>query len=231
MKRFLSVAAMVVLAAGVSFGQWTSTPGGLKVNGDLQVNGDLKTKGGAVSIADQDLAAPTAVATASTITERNIGVVQRTQITFDLSDTSVDLNVADGAHGDGQQIFTFPEGRILILGAALDATTVTTTNYNASTADIFTTGIGTATAGDDDALTSTEVDIIASTNNDTAGGGTASFTWEADMTSGADSVFDGTSTPVSLYVNTACAAANNSADNIVSASGTLNVVWVYLGDD
>jgi len=158
------------------------------------------------------------------------GALRRTVITF----TNITEIATDGSdEGESQLLYTFPEGRILIIGAAIDTTNSVATNaFNASTDDIYYTAIGTAAAGDDADLTGTEADIIAKASNDTTSDTVLDFSWEADMTAGGDSVFDGTATAVKLYYNFAVADASTKANvtNTMSV-GSLAVDWVFLGDD
>ena len=155
--------------------------------------------------------------------------IQYTVVSLDaISETATDGT----AEGESQQILVFPEGRILILGGAIDATVTVNTNvFEASTADTFVTSIGTVAAADDAALTSTEADFIASTTHDTASGTTLTFAWEADFTSGADSVFDGTATAEDLYFNFGIPDANMSGDVTCVVSGTMTILWSMIGDD
>lgn len=147
--------------------------------------------------------------------------------------TNVTRTATDGGdRGLSAPLVTFPEGRILIMSAAIDCTVTCSSNFNASTDDVFVTSIGTASNAVGDAtLSGTEVDIIASTEHDTASGDTVSFAWEADMTAGGDTVFDGTTTAVQLFWNAGVLDANTSGDVSITNAGTANVIWAFLGDD
>jgi len=113
-----------------------------------------------------------AVAKAGVATDVNyVGGVHYDVVTF----TNVVETATDGSdEGESQEILTFPEGRILILGAAINCTVTNTLGFEANPNDVFLVSIGTAAAGDDATLTSTEADIIASTTLDTAGNTDAS---------------------------------------------------------
>ncbi|MFH1604471.1 MAG: hypothetical protein ABIH03_11255 [Pseudomonadota bacterium] len=166
---------------------------------------------------------------ATTITDV-AGAVRRTTITF----ASVIETLTDGSdEGESQLLMTFPEGRILIIGAAIDADTANggAEMWEASDNDHYFVGIGTAAAEDDATLSGTECDIIAAQDNDTAAGATTTFTWEADMTAGADTVFDGTATAVALYFNTCAADTSLDATGTITLTGSMTVIWVWLGDD
>ena len=157
--------------------------------------------------------------------------VQKTILTF----AAFTKTFTDGSdEGESQLLYTFPEGRIYILGAAINAAVTNDAGFEASENDIWYGAIGTAAAGDDGDLTGTEADIIDKTTFDTAGGTDGHHEWEADFTAGADTVFDGTDTPVKLYFNAAAANTSISTNNAtcgMQAGGTLAVYWINLGDD
>lgn len=157
--------------------------------------------------------------------------VQKTVLTF----AAFTKTFTDGSdEGESQLLYTFPEGRIYILGAAINAAVTNDAGFEASANDTWHGAIGTAAAGDDADLTGTEADIIAKTTFDTASGTAGHHEWEADMTAGGDSVFDGTATAVSLYANFAAANGSITTNNAtagIQAGGTLNVYWIHLGDD
>lgn len=146
--------------------------------------------------------------------------------------TNVIETFTDGSdEGESAELMTFPEGRILFLSAAVNSTVTCGGAFEASANDIFYTGIGTVAAADDATLSGTEQDIIAVTTHDTVSGGTVTFEWETDMTAGGDDVFDGTASAVKLFFNAAVADTSISADVSITNIGTLNVIWVFLGDD
>jgi hypothetical protein len=174
-----------------------------------------------------NLASASATAAAGYISEAS-GQVHRDVINF----TNVVEIATDGSdEGESQELLTFPEGRILILGAAINAVCTVSSNFNASTADTFDVAIGTAACNDAADLTSTEADIIASTTLDTISSTTLALDWEADMTAGADTVFDGTASAAKLYFNMGVANANITGNMTNTVTGTLSVIWVFLGDD
>lgn len=155
-----------------------------------------------------------------------VGVVHRSRFTFNNTMTATD----GSAEGESSLLYTFPEGRIYILGVAIDATVVNTAT-EADTNDTFVMAIGTAAAADDATLTSTEADIIASTTF-SDGAVTLTNAWEADFTAGADTVFDGTASAVTLNLNAGIADANiTTNDFTVTVTGSGNVFWINLGDD
>jgi len=157
-----------------------------------------------------------------------MGAVHYDVFTF----TNVIDTATDGSdEEESTKLCSFPEGRILILGASIDCTVTCGTNFNASANDVFKTAIGTGAADDNGTLENDEVDIIAAAEHDTVSGTTTSFEWEADMTAGGDAVYDGTAAASSLYFELEVLDASSSGDVSVTNSGEMRVIWVYLGDD
>lgn len=161
------------------------------------------------------------VETVADATVTTVGVLRQTTLTLALTGAN-DIDLADGAdHGAGVKVYEFPAGRILILGAVIDCVTaIENATEGAATVDL---AVGTATAADDATLTSTEANVIPSTA--TANG---ESTWKTAMAASAQ--FDGTSTPVSLYVNAGVTNAISASAVTVSIAGTLKVTWCNLGD-
>lgn len=153
----------------------------------------------------------------------------RTTLTLAVSGGQL-VTLADGDHGGGRALYTFPEGYIYIVGGVLNASAVTNTaNFNASTNDTFSFAIGTATAADDNDLTSTEANVIAKQTVDTDSGGT--LTRALTNTGITTPIYvDGTAAAVGLFANFAVADAMNTDANDFGVVGTLTVVWAYLGD-
>ena len=167
------------------------------------------------------------VANKCTVVERGDGSIHQTVLTLTLTGTH-DLDLADGAHGTGIKIYDLPEGRILVLGATINASVAHNGAFNPSTADTFSFAVGTAVGADDDDLTSTEVDLIPKLTLDTASGGTSPLAAAGALAASAH--FDGTTTAKDVYVNVACAAANNSGATTYAVTGTLTLSWINLGD-
>ena len=148
---------------------------------------------------------------------------------FTLGTSGIATNGSE--EGRGVAFGTFPQGRIHIQSAAVDLVVTNTAAFDANPADVYLVGIGTAAAGDDNTLSSTEVDIIAATTLDTTGNTVSNFTVQADFTAGADTMFDGTSTATKLYWNWACADANITNDVTIGVAGAVAVVWNFVLDD
>lgn len=158
---------------------------------------------------------------------KQVGFLYQTQITL----SALAQSVVNGTEYQGTKIWTFPEGRILVLGttATLQQTTTSdpTTTLNAGVTGAI--ALGTATASNV-SLTSTMVDLLPSTAF------TSSSTINVAGTAvkaalAASAQFDGTTTAKPVYLNTAFATTTDvDADAAQTISGTILITWVHLGD-
>jgi len=164
------------------------------------------------------------VAGVGSVIEQGDGLSHRTIITV----TNVTLAVADGGFEDSAKIYDFPEGRILVEGVTCDlVSTLTTTNFNASTADLFNMAVGTAanSAGDG---TINSVDLIPNVSIDTDSGTTLTNAVQSALAVSAQ--FDGTTTAKDAYINMGVPAANDNGANTNVVTGTITFTWKNLGD-
>jgi hypothetical protein len=160
--------------------------------------------------------------TGVTAVEYGVGEFHKTVLTL----APAAISVADGAQNAHAHIYTFPAGAIKILCATLDGVIVNTANFNASTADIYNAGIGTADGSG--TLSTTEQNVIAVTAFDTASGTVLSFDWHAQTDIVA--LLDGTSSAVDVRINIDVPTANDSGLNTFTVTGTLTLIWVNAGD-
>ena len=230
----LDVTGASTLLGAVIIDDTVSITGAVDVTGAIVGSTTIANQTG--TLGDSEATQSALVATAGIATDANyIGAIHHDVITF----TNVTDTFTNGvANGQSQIVCTFPVGRILILGAAVDLTLDITTNVWEDTGDdVFLISMGTAAAAAAEAtLTGTEADIIVSTELDTVaaggdGGSVFQFQIELDMTAGGDSVFDGTSSAVSLYFNGACADASISGNATYIVTGAASVTWAWLGTD
>lgn len=168
-----------------------------------------------------------ALAGGVSVTEYGGGMVHKTVFTLSsLSVTMTDHTTA-GCHGS-QQIYDWPEGLLTILGATTNLTTAKGSGGLATGAALVGS-LGTVTTQTDNAtLTTTEADIIPSTSG--------TFTSSAGTLKGKSTTsqlvqFDGTATAKDLYLNLAVPDADSSADDTVTVSGTITVLWLNAGDN
>lgn len=155
------------------------------------------------------------------------GALHIVKLTLD----NVGQTVVNGTEYQGTKIYTFPEGRILVLGVTATLRQKTTSAL-ASTLNASVTGaiaLGTATASNV-SLTSTMVDLLPSTAF------TSSATINVPGTAvssalAASAQFDGTTTAKSMYLNTAYATTTDVDGNATQTiSGSITVSFIYLGD-
>jgi hypothetical protein len=123
------------------------------------------------------------------------------------------------------KIVDLPQGNITFLGATADLTiSRATTNIAANAAVVAS--LGTVAAGADATLTSTEANLIPSmTATLSSGNGTA----KGESTT--VTMFDGTTTPIPIYLNFAMPDAASSANDALIVSGKIIVAYVNSGDN
>ena len=168
-------------------------------------------------------------AAVSTVKVKNeqFGSFNKTTLTLD----NVAQTVVNGTEYQGTKLFTFPEGRILVLGTTATLKQKTTSTL-ASTLNASSTGaiaLGTATASST-TLATTMVDLLPSTAfTSSATVNVAGTAVSSALASSAQ--FDGTSTAKSVYLNTAYATTTDvDGDATQTISGTVVICWVNLGD-
>ena len=159
--------------------------------------------------------------------QEQFGALNYTKLTLD----NVPQAVVNGTEYQSNLIWTFPQGRILVLGVTATLRQKTTSAL-AGTLNASSTGaiaLGSAAASNV-SLTSTMVSFLPSTAF------TSSATVNVPGTAvsaalDASAQFDGTTTAVPMYLNTAYATTGDvDADATQTISGTVNFVWVFLGD-
>jgi hypothetical protein len=198
--------------AGVTIGDALISAG--KFNG-------LEVSSGKVlnSIAAELVTAGTGV----TVTDYYSGSIHRT--VCQMTARAMAIAKGTGSTGYGSQLlFTAPLGAIAILGVSTVLTAAVTASWNPTTP---VAGIGTTAAAVDNAtLTTTEVDILAST----------SLTVSADATAlkvlgpaTLRPVFDGSSAAKDVYLNVACNSDPGAAKSL-TWTGKVYVLWAFLGD-
>ena len=161
---------------------------------------------------------------ATSVVEQGDGVTHKTILTL----TAIELTIANQAQVDSATMYTFPEGRILVEGVTASLVGVNTTNFNASTDDIFYMAVGTVAADAGDTLSSTEVDLIPLITNDTVSGTVIGFTNGTALAASAQ--FDGTTTAKAAILNMCIPQAADSGANTNTLTGTVTISWKSLGD-
>lgn len=167
--------------------------------------------------------------TGLTVTEQGNEAVKKTKFTFD-TNWSLAVPNATQTSGAGVKIYTFPEGRFIVLGVQ-GSLTWRTISAEASTLNTGSTAVwsaGSAVASST-TLASTMADFLASSSVTTAGTGVAyTVSNQSNTTAFA---LDGTGGAKSLYLNFGVATdASLDADATVGAVGYITVLWTLLGD-
>lgn len=186
----------------------------------------LTTDGTALAAASALLSYGGGTVNDATVTAVNTdGLVNKTVLTLAALAQTITNTSAEYA---GTKIFTFPEGRILLLGVTA-AIAQTTTSAIATSISAGATGawaLGSAAASAT-SLTSTMVDMLPSTAyTSSATINVAAATAKGALAASAQ--FDGTTTPVPVYFNTAI--ATGSINGTQTISGTVTLTWMNLGD-
>jgi hypothetical protein len=190
----------------------------------------ISTPDGGISITDASatLGQVTQPATGSiTIKPERFGPFR--QLTFTLD--NVPQAVVNGTEYQGTLLYTFPEGRINVLGVTATLQQKTTSTL-ASTLNASSTGaisLGTAAASNV-SLTGTMVDLLPSTAfTSSATINVAGTAVSAALAAAAQ--FDGTSSAKAMYLNTAYATTTDVDGNATQTiSGTIVLTYAWLGD-
>lgn len=153
--------------------------------------------------------------------------LRQTLLTLNGAVITVNDNGANGGNAP-LKIYTFPPGVIFIAGATASVAIVGGAGLTATSAVV--SAVGTAAAGITNAtLTLTEADIIPSTVT-TLTANAATFTGKSTATQMAAGVWDGTATPIDVYLNFATPDAGITAATTITATGVIRITWVNLGD-
>lgn len=139
--------------------------------------------------------------------------------------------IVNGTEYQGTKIYDFPAGRISVLGVTATlqqkTTSVLASTLNASSVGAISLGTVTASST---TLASTMVDLLPSTAfTSSATINVAGTAVSNALATGAQ--FNGTSTPVDVYLNTAYATTTDVDGNATQTiSGTIVITWINLGD-
>ena len=155
---------------------------------------------------------------------------QRLRVTL----SAIDIPLVDEAGVvayAGLKILDLPAGAITLLGASANLTILKdAAGVNADFDGDF--GIGTVTASNNATLATTEQNIIPTTALPQAVAGATTAKGQSTATE-VGAVFDGTTTPVDVYLNFLVDDADHdvttTATNL-TVSGTIDIVYAELGD-
>jgi hypothetical protein len=131
---------------------------------------------------------------------------------------------ASGSYGT-LPLHTFPEGSIRVLGSRVDITAIAinSTCITTTAVGVFALGTAAVAAAADGALTSTSVDIGATTSI-TLSGGTGAGTTHSAITLAKD----GTATAATLNLNESFTAATSSSNGTLDITATITVLWAHM---
>jgi hypothetical protein len=201
-----------------------------KVEGFRELNPNIRTKIKVMEIdrnPDGVGVVPAAVITSVTPIEKGDGVIRQTVLNL----SNLPVTMRDTEQGGGVQIYTFPKGRITLLGATAKIA-VTTRSVLADTLNASKTcnwGVGTVTQSNA-TVTTTEQNIV------NVGAFTSSATINVASAAAAASgigivaSLDGTSTPIAAFLNLAVAGADDiDANASVTVDGVVTISYVVLG--
>lgn len=164
-----------------------------------------------------------------TAVEKGVGLIHQTVLTM----TNTPVAVSDTHVGGGVKIYTFPKGRIIVIGVT-GSSAITTTSTISSTLNSGVTcnwGLGSVitTTQDSGTLATTQQDLLpttAITSSTTINVAAAAST--GALASSAQ--FDGTSTASVINWNIGVASATDiDADATITVVGLLTVTWIWLG--
>jgi hypothetical protein len=126
--------------------------------------------------------------------------------------------------GGGTNIFTFAEGLILPKGGSSNLTVANALDKS------FLASVGSAAAGTDGSLTSTEANMLPQTAaTTTSGAGTCKMKSTVSVPV-PGTPLDGTSSPIAMYLN-ACLNADATGGEALTFSGTITINFEPLGDN
>lgn len=149
---------------------------------------------------------------------------RRLRFTFDDLEITMTDATTNGNHG-GHKFTDFNASHLVILGAISNLTVVAAAGIDADAALIGSVGsVVAATANE--ALTSTEADVIPST--------ACTLAESAGVMDGESSgvtVLNGTGTPIDLYLNFVAPGADASANSTITVNGYIDLIVLPLGDN
>lgn len=180
-----------------------------------------------ITVAGAAAAATLATVTGLTMQEFTSGGLRHTRLTL----VDVAQAVVNGTEYQGTKLFTFPEGRIWVVGS-VSTLAQTTTSDLTTTLNTGSTGavaLGTATASST-TLATTMVDLAPSTAFTSSATINVAGTAVSPILTAA-AFFDGTGTAKDMYLNSAFATTGDvDADATMTWAGTIDFAWIWVGD-
>ena len=171
-------------------------------------------------------AANGATVTATEYTDAS-GTFHKTVLTL----AATPLTLRDTEQGKGVKVYDFPEGFITVLGGHMEIAVTTTSVINGTlnASKTLSIGVGSTTQANG-TLATTEQDIVnvgSTTSSATINVAGATGTCVNTTPKG----FDGSATPVDAYLNIGVPTGTDiDADATVTVTGSITILWAYLGD-
>jgi hypothetical protein len=125
--------------------------------------------------------------------------------------------------GGGTKVYSFPAGLIIPRGGSSNLTVANALDKS------FLASIGSAAAGTDGTLTSTEISFLPSTAATTSAGVGTCKMLGTSTTPTPGNHLDGTATSIDMYLNS-CLNANATGAEALTYSGTITILWANGGD-
>lgn len=155
------------------------------------------------------------------------------RLDFTLSKARISVTDAAGSGSYGSlKLFDFVEGVVSFLGARQDYTAFVEGSALTTAAGdaVHVLGVGTAAIATarDGTLTGTENDVGTKTGSITNSSGTGAGT---QVDGAKTTALNGTATAIDLYLNWSGTAATIDASSTIGVTGTISVLFAFVGDD
>lgn len=171
------------------------------------------------------------------VVERGNGAIHKSVIT--LNNVSIAINddaasSSDGGAWGSLKLYDFPEGHVAVYGAHMvfPAGSVTAGSGGIVDAATLKMGVGTTAReyGASFALASAEKNIVPENAAVGLTGGTTTAIESSAFTT--TLISDGSSTASDAYLNVVAASDSDaSAEDTLTVSGTVTIIWMNMGDD
>lgn len=185
---------------------------------------------GAISLGAAGIVTTSGVGTAGgtnvTVTER-AGDGRTTVLTYEAEVIDITDAAANGAHG-GLKVYDFPPGQLYVHGIVTDLAIVAGAGGISDTAAVVA-AVGKGQVQTDNAtLFADEATFIPMTAV-TLTAGAADFHGKTSAQE-VGQVQDGTSTAIDLWLNFAVPGDDSTADDTLTVTGTITILWALMGD-
>ena len=197
---------------------------GLKLGGTL-----VTADAGELNESDMTGSVGTVGGTNITVAETGNKAMHKSVFTLAAHPLTVTDAGANGGHGT-TVMYTFPEGHIRIISSHANLTVFSAQGSAKADSGVIDVGVGTtATATDNEALATTEQDIVNKLEDTLDGSGDLSATKNGTLATSVN--FDGSASATTLNFNAAITAATISATEVFDVTAVVSVYWINLGDD